>query len=116
MRPRNFGRLFALLLFFALPSVASANHSEEIFPFKSWTVPAALSIEGATAESRSQRIWHVTFDQQAALRLDAVATAKQRPQAFQYSESYNTRRKIHMIASYATLPLFVGQWLAGEKL
>lgn len=39
-----------------------------------------------------------------------------RPTAFVYSEGYNTRRKIHMIASYLTLPLFVTQVLAGQKL
>jgi hypothetical protein len=45
-----------------------------------------------------------------------VVAAEQRPQAFEYSDAYNTRRKIHLIASYATIPLFVGQYIAGEKL
>lgn len=44
------------------------------------------------------------------------AAAQARPQAVEYSDFYNTRRKIHMIASYATIPLFVGEYLAGEKL
>ena len=39
----------------------------------------------------------------------AGTTAEQRPTAFEYSDAYNTRRKIHMIASYATIPLFVGE-------
>ena len=46
----------------------------------------------------------------------AAAADQARTQAFQYSEGYNTRRKIHMIASFATIPLFVGQYVAGEKL
>jgi len=117
MRPRSFG-LFLLIFFsFAIPAVASASDSEEIFTFHSWTIPGALSIEGAAVESRSQRAWRVTFDSQRALRIEpAAATAEQRPQAFEYSDAYNTRRKIHMIASYATIPLFVGQYIAGQKL
>jgi hypothetical protein len=48
---------------------------------------------------------------------DGLATAgEQRTQAVQYSDAYNTRRKIHMIASFATLPLFVGQYITGDKL
>jgi hypothetical protein len=42
--------------------------------------------------------------------------AQARPQAYVYSDAYTTRRKIHMIASYATLPLFVGQYISGDKL
>ena len=68
--------------------------------------------------------WHVTFAASSApgLRVDpAIATAlavqdNQRPTAFEYSDAYNTRRKIHMIASYATIPMFAAQYWAGEKL
>lgn len=71
------------------------------------------------------RPWHVTFAAPSApadLRLDPAMAAAlpvqdtQRPMAFEYSDAYNTRRKIHMIASYATIPLFVAQYWAGEKL
>jgi hypothetical protein len=70
------------------------------------------------------RPWHVTFaaSAPAVLRLDSATAAalvvhdNQRPTAFEYSDAYNTRRKIHMIASYATIPLFVAQYWAGEKL
>lgn len=116
MRPRSFGLIFAVLFSFAIPAVASASDTEEIFPFHSFTVPGALAIDGASAEPRSQRLWRVSFDQQPALDLETVVAAEQRPQAFQYSEAYNTRRKIHMIASYATIPLFIGQYIAGQKL
>ena len=119
MRPRNFG-LFLASFLFALPVLASASDSGEIFTFNSWTIPGTVAIEGAAIESRSQHTWRVTFDQQPsadlALIAPAAATDEQRPQAFTYSEGYNTRRKIHMAASWATIPLFVGQYVAGQKL
>jgi hypothetical protein len=39
-----------------------------------------------------------------------------RPKAFQYSDGYETRRKIHVYASMAMLPLFVVQGVLGSKL
>jgi hypothetical protein len=57
-----------------------------------------------------------------ALRIDAeailvaVPPVEQRPAAFEYSDFYNTRRNIHMIASWATIPMFVGEYVAGQKL
>lgn len=38
------------------------------------------------------------------------------PQVVEYSDGYFTRLKIHKWASYLTVPLFVGQYIAGEKL
>ena len=119
MRPRSFGLFLAVLFSFAIPAMASASDSEEIFPFHSWSVPGALSVEGAVTESRSQRAWHVTFDRQpltTAVAVDPAAALEQRPTAIEYSEFYNTRRKIHLIASWATIPLFVGEYVAGQKL
>jgi hypothetical protein len=46
----------------------------------------------------------------------ADAQAAQRPKAFEYSEAYQTRRKIHVYASFATLPLFVTQFALGTSL
>ena len=43
-------------------------------------------------------------------------TTRVRKKAVQLSEWYNTRLKIHKIASYATLPLFVAEFVAGDKL
>jgi hypothetical protein len=119
MRPRNFGLFFGVF-FLSIPLLASASDTGENFPLQSWTIPGTVAIEGAPVESRSERVWHVTFDHPSLLvsttARDAGATAEQRPQAFTYSDGYNTRRKIHMLASYATIPLFVGQYVAGEKL
>lgn len=38
------------------------------------------------------------------------------PPAFEYSDGYTTRRRVHIIASYATLPLFTAQYLLGQRL
>ena len=39
-----------------------------------------------------------------------------RPKAFAYSDAYYVRLKIHKYASFATLPLFIGQTIVGQKL
>lgn len=39
-----------------------------------------------------------------------------RPQAIEYSEGYETRAKIHKIASYATLPLIGAEIVLGQQL
>jgi hypothetical protein len=38
------------------------------------------------------------------------------PVAFEYSDAYRTRAKIHRIASFATLPLFVTEGFLGQSL
>lgn len=38
------------------------------------------------------------------------------PQFVEYSDAYFTRYQIHKWASYLTIPLFVGQYIVGEKL
>lgn len=44
----------------------------------------------------------------------AADTGRQR--AIEYSDGYAVRLKIHRLASYAELPLFVGEYFLGEKL
>ncbi len=39
-----------------------------------------------------------------------------RRKAIEYSDGYYTRLKIHQVASYLTVPLFVAQYLAGREL
>lgn len=39
-----------------------------------------------------------------------------RPMAVEYSHAYEVRRKIHYYASFATIPLFVTQYILGDKL
>ena len=43
-------------------------------------------------------------------------TQGRHPVAFEYSEGYQTRLKIHKIASYATIPLFVTEGFLGQSL
>ena len=45
-----------------------------------------------------------------------TAAAPQRPRAIEYSDFYYTRLAIHKVASYATVPLFVAEYLLGQKL
>ncbi len=55
----------------------------------------------------------------ASLRLavaDEQVPAARRPVAFEYSEGYKTRAKIHKISSFATLPLFVANYLVAQDL
>jgi hypothetical protein len=47
---------------------------------------------------------------------EAQAAPRPRPAAFEYSDGYYTRLKIHKWASYATLPLFAAQFAVGQKL
>jgi hypothetical protein len=47
---------------------------------------------------------------------DPPPAPRPRPMAFEYSDGYRTRLKIHKYASFATLPLFVAQFAVGQKL
>jgi hypothetical protein len=47
---------------------------------------------------------------------DPQATVAPRPLAFEYSDGYYKRLKIHKYASYATIPLFAAQFAVGQKL
>ncbi|MGE0862440.1 MAG: hypothetical protein AB7P34_00955 [Vicinamibacterales bacterium] len=42
--------------------------------------------------------------------------AEQRPVAVTHSKAFEVRSKIHKLASYATMPLFVAQYIVGQKL
>jgi hypothetical protein len=39
-----------------------------------------------------------------------------RARAYEYSDAYRTRAKIHRYASFASIPLFVAQYVEGDKL
>ena len=90
-----------------------------------WMDPAGATESGAAA-------WRVDFlpleapdraaPQAMSLAVDAMqdpATQQPlsvRPKSFQYSHGYEVRRKIHVYASVATLPLFGVQAYLGQKL
>jgi hypothetical protein len=46
----------------------------------------------------------------------ADTSRTKRPKAIQYSDLYYTRRRIHQLASYLTVPLFVAQYFSGRAL
>jgi len=52
----------------------------------------------------------------AALDAQPAPAPAPRPIAFEYSDGYYTRLKIHKWASFATLPLFATQVVLGQKL
>jgi len=69
--------------------------------------------------------WSVTFPiapaapETGRIRLadsDGQAAPVRRPIPVEYSEGYKTRAKIHKIASVATLPLFVANYVVGQDL
>ena len=93
---------------------------ERLSPRRSGLLRGRFRLTASRLAHVRERLWKVDF---LAPRLNVTtvddstaANDQPRTQAFQYSEAYNTRRKIHMIASYATIPLFVGQYIAGQKL
>jgi hypothetical protein len=46
----------------------------------------------------------------------AAAAPVRRPIPFEYSEGYKTRAKVHKYASFATLPLFIANYVVGQDL
>jgi hypothetical protein len=58
----------------------------------------------------------LTASANALFAAQAAAPVQPRPMAFEYSDGYRTRLKIHKYASFATLPLFVAQYAVGQKL
>jgi hypothetical protein len=52
----------------------------------------------------------------AALVAASQAALAARPRAFEYSDAYATRARIHKYASFATIPLFAAQFAVGQKL
>jgi hypothetical protein len=63
----------------------------------------------------------IAFDARAARAQATDGTAQDqepggRPQAIEYSEGYETRAKIHRVASWATLPLLGTEAVLGQQL
>ena len=46
----------------------------------------------------------------------AADTNRGRPRAIEYSDFYGVRLEIHRYASYATIPLFIGEYALGQSL
>jgi hypothetical protein len=89
------------------------------------TGASAPDLAACTADTGRATPWAVNFGATsgpaAANPLAFSYTARQaaaprRVVAFEYSEGYKTRAKIHKIASFATLPLFAATWYMGQKV
>lgn len=113
-------RRSALLAFSVILGAAAAS---PIFAGPATPLPVGAV---CSAESARPNPWAVSFEgptailpQAGRLRLDvagAQAGAVRRAVPVEYSEAYRVRAKIHKIASFATLPLFVANVVVGQKL
>lgn len=74
--------------------------------------PSLVASAGLPASSLSASLWAL----EAGAPSDPQAPSARRPMAFEYSDGYYKRLKIHKYASYATLPLFAAQFVVGQKL
>ena len=120
MGRRIFPVFFAVLVVITLPSQSRASSNGDSFSASTWTLAGTMPIEGDAAATRAERTWRVTFaaPERPALAMPELAAEAGQPrtQAVQYSDAYNTRRKIHMYASFATAPLFILQYMSGQNL
>lgn len=82
-----------------------------------WAVEFGAASNVLPSGRRGGSLW--SLDQTAAtatLDGEQAAQGRRRPVAFEYSDGYKKRARIHKMASLATLPLFVGQYLVGKNL
>jgi hypothetical protein len=77
--------------------------------------PAEAAAGAGSLLERSASAAAVTLFQDP-VATDQTPVTTPRPKAFEYSSAYATRRKIHFIASFATIPLFVTQYILGDQL
>jgi hypothetical protein len=108
-------------VFQQVPAARPAADSVRAVPTSVAGVPAASPapwLPGHPEPSDSASPGPVERPVLSPLRPDfyGVEPAPQRPRAVEYSEAYHVRLAIHQIASYATLPLFVAEYLLGRKL
>jgi hypothetical protein len=101
----------------ATPQPAALDLLNGEFVLDGGTIEAAALAEGsalnpvAAAAEPSLRA-----SARAVLAEEEQAAPAPRPKAFEYSDGYYTRLKIHKYASFAMLPLFVAQYAVGQKL
>lgn len=75
----------------------------------------SASVSGAPRLSLARvTVGAATFGRPGEVQTDSVAT--QRRRAVEHSEWYYRRLTIHKVASYATVPLFVAEYVVGDKL
>ncbi len=92
----------------------SSDHLTAVF-WRAEVAPIAAAPARLTAIASVRR----GFDEQPELAgdaTDAIQTARPRPVAFEYSDGYRLRARIHRYASFASLPLFAGEAIVGQSL
>jgi hypothetical protein len=81
------------------------------------TLARVMASEGGQKALGSEGFGHKDFfaaDLDSALADTTQGT--RRPRAIEYSEAYHTRLKIHQIGAYLMLPLFISEYIIGQKL
>lgn len=123
----TFTRLFVAALITSVASSVSAA------TFSAPACTAASDIAAHDAISPGvNRVWQVSFGAVPAASVnesvntlstsiadddqEAQPATRPRAKAFEYSDAYQTRLKIHKIASLSTIPLFVTETILGQKL
>ena len=96
MPTRSLPALVFVLSVVSIPADAQELLAADAAPVASVVAPLALSTEAVAAATQ-----------------DAAAPPSK---AFEYSDAYHTRAKIHKYASFATLPLFVTEGILGQSL
>jgi hypothetical protein len=110
MSSRVFSLCAVLLLATSAGTVARGGEAE------GFVVPeGGFVLDGGDEEAAAAPL---TASANALVTAQATAPApiQPRPMAFEYSDGYRTRLKVHKYASFATLPLFVAQYAVGQKL
>jgi hypothetical protein len=98
----------------ALLLAMSAGASAHGWEGEGFVVPEeGFVLDGGDEEAAAAPL---TASANALVAAQAAAPVQPRPMAFEYSDGYRTRLKIHKYASFATLPLFVAQYAVGQKL
>jgi hypothetical protein len=75
---------------------------------------STLDMNSRLLPSRSNVIPSFVMGPDSAMG-DTTKTTR-RPRAIEYSDAYHTRLKIHQIGAYLMIPLFIGEYVLGEKL
>ena len=96
-------------------SAAVASIAAPLTPAAALALPAS-SPAAPTAGPIEPAPWPRWSPGPVAVAADSAAPPAQRPRAIEMSEGYHLRLKIHFIASFATLPLFVAEYVLGTKL
>lgn len=110
------GLLFMLACL--MPGAAAAATTSPVAPltdFGGWSITFAP--DAAEAVPLAGHVVRRALMRPAAAGLPpAPAQEAAPPPAFEYSEGYGTRRRIHMAASYVMLPLVATQVVLGQRL